>query len=72
MAESKYCLECRRKHPSPHWYGIGDVKFCHFRMRECSGKEALYAIPLGACMRIACWSQTKQVRVFARPDTAGM
>ena len=29
MAESKYCLECRRKHPSPHWYGIGDCKYCH-------------------------------------------
>ena len=72
MTESKYCLECRRKHPSHHWYGIGDVNFCHFRMRECNGKEASYAIPRGACMRIPCWSQTKQVLVFARLDTAWM
>jgi hypothetical protein len=28
MAQSKYCSACRRKHPSEHWYGIGDFQYC--------------------------------------------
>ena len=28
MAQSKYCSACRRKHPSDHWYGIDDFKYC--------------------------------------------
>jgi hypothetical protein len=28
MAESKYCRECRRKHPSTLWYGVGNFKYC--------------------------------------------
>ena len=28
MAESKYCQECRRKHPSTLWYGVGNFKYC--------------------------------------------
>ena len=28
MAESKYCQECRRKHPSALWYGVGNFKYC--------------------------------------------
>ena len=42
------------------------------RMRECSGRDAVYAIRFGACMRIVRRSRTQQGRVFARPYTARM
>ena len=28
MAKSKYCQDCRRKHPSALWYGVGNFKYC--------------------------------------------
>ena len=42
------------------------------RIRECSGKDSVYAIRVGPGMRIVRRSRTKQVRVFARPHTARM
>ena len=28
MSSRNYCHSCRRKHASPHWYGVGDFQYC--------------------------------------------
>ena len=47
-----------------------DTVLC--RIRVCFGKDGVYAILVGPCMRVACINGTKQARVSARPSTARM
>ena len=47
-----------------------DTVLC--RIRVCLGKDGVYAILVGPCMRVACRSRTKQARVSARPSNARM